>query len=470
MTWPAFSAVALIVICFAAAYSGGVMLLGLLEWKRRGLALPAQSAARYGRPHLGRPDQDPYWVYYLVPCLNEAAVIQPTVRGLCGQPRSTLIVIDDGSDDATGQLARAAGGDELVLLRRELPRARQGKGAALNAGLAVVRALAAERGQDPAQVIVCVMDADGRLSDGALARVLPHFDDPRVGGLQLPVRIRNRTSMLLWYQDYCFWALAAVSQCGRARLRTASLGGNGQFSRLAALDGIGAEPWSPSLTEDLDLAITLAVRGWHLETEPAASVNQQGVDTLGRLLRQRVRWYQGHMTAGRRIVEAWRSPHLSNAGALEIAGYLLIPWVVDLPWSVLFHIGWYRFFTRAPQLFSFVDGWASGVIGGLVWYALSFLPCLLGTWLCLRRSRGIPRWRAFVLGHNFLLMNYIAFVCVWRALFRILLRRNAWAKTVRLDERDSAHVRDAGREPATLGAQVGHRPAPASAASYDPGA
>ncbi|MFD0327570.1 hypothetical protein ACFQZC_03350 [Streptacidiphilus monticola] len=67
-------------------------------------------------------------------------------------------------------------------------------------------------------------------------------------------------------------------------------------------------------------------------------------------------------------------------------------------------------------------------------------------------------------------MNYIAFVCVWRALFRILLRRNAWAKTVRLDERDSAHVRDAGREPATLGAQVGHRPAPASAASYDPGA
>ncbi|MEZ0064728.1 1,2-diacylglycerol 3-beta-glucosyltransferase [Streptacidiphilus sp. MAP12-20] len=446
MTWPAFSAIALVVICFAAAYSGGVMVLGMLEWRRRGLNLPEQSDARYGRPSLGRASDDPYWVYYLVPCLNEAAVIQATVRGLTGPERSTLVVIDDGSDDATSQLAREAGGADLVLLRRDLPNARKGKGAALNAGLLVVRELARERGQDPAQVIVCVMDADGRLSDGALARVLPHFDDPRVGGLQLPVRIRNRTSMLLWYQDFCFWSLAAISQCGRARLRTASLGGNGQFSRLSALEQLGERPWSPSLTEDLDLAVTLAVNGWHLETEPRASVNQQGVDTLRRMLNQRVRWYQGHMTSGRRITEVWRSPHLSNAGALEIVGYLLIPWAVDLPWSILFHIGWYRFLSRAPQIFSFVDGWSTGLLGGLLWYALSFLPCLLGTWLCLRRSGDVGFWRAFALGHNFVLMNYIAFVCVWRALFRILLRRQGWAKTVRVDE--TARV----PEPASAGA------------------
>lgn len=88
-------------------------------------------------------------MYYLVPCLNEAAVIQPTVHVLCGDPRSTLIVIDDGSDDATGDLARQAGGGDVVVLRRELPGARKGKGAALNAGIAVVRRLVAERGQHP---------------------------------------------------------------------------------------------------------------------------------------------------------------------------------------------------------------------------------------------------------------------------------------------------------------------------------
>ena len=101
------------------------------------------------------------------------------------------------------------------MVRRELPDARRGKGPALNAGFAYLLHDAWRPGGIPAsRITVCVMDADGRLSEGALDVVLPLFDDPRVGGVQLAVRIRNRTSVLTVMQDLEFWGVCAVAQLG----------------------------------------------------------------------------------------------------------------------------------------------------------------------------------------------------------------------------------------------------------------
>src|SRR5690606_20154735 len=152
-----------------------------------------------------------------------------------------------------------------------------------------------ERGEDPAKVVVAVMDADGRLSEGARGVVLPSFDDPDVGGVQLAGRIRNRHSWVTRCRDFQFWALSALTQLGRIRTGTVSLGGDGQFTRLSSLLELGHAPWRESLTEDLDLTISLVSRGWRCLSTPYASVDQQGVESLAGLLRQRTRWYQGHM-------------------------------------------------------------------------------------------------------------------------------------------------------------------------------
>lgn len=63
----------------------------------------------------------------LIPCLNEAAAIGTVVRAV-QEFLPDAVVIDDGSSDATGQVARAAG---AVVLRHEQSR---GKGAALRTG------------------------------------------------------------------------------------------------------------------------------------------------------------------------------------------------------------------------------------------------------------------------------------------------------------------------------------------------
>ena len=95
----------------------------------------------------------------VVPCLNEAAAIETLVRQV-REHLPTVIVVDDGSTDATGERARHAGAE---VLRHDQP---QGKGAALQAGLK----RAHERGFAWAMTI----DGDGQHSPEDVPAFLQH--------------------------------------------------------------------------------------------------------------------------------------------------------------------------------------------------------------------------------------------------------------------------------------------------------
>lgn len=379
---------------------------------------------------------EPSIVFFLIGCLNEELVIGSTLENLLSDPRARVVVVDDGSDDATGTIAAAADPVRVTVVRREPPNARLGKGKALNDGLAHIRRAVAAEGLDPADVLICVMDADGELSEGCLDAVLPLFRDPEVGGAQLMVRIRNRATLLGLIQDMEFFGLTATVQVGRVATGTVSLGGNGQFARLTALDGLEGDPWSESLTEDLDLTISLLANGWKLTSTPHAHVSQQAVEQLRPLLRQRTRWYQGHMTCGRRLPELWRSPRLSHAGALEVTAYLGVPWLQVLPWSILFHIGLWETYLTISQ-----HGWdifgrsaEARAIGLVLWGALVFAPCIVNGYLYSRRMRSYGIVRSLALAHLLLLSAYISYIACWRALYRIVRGRRGWEKTRRTQE------------------------------------
>lgn len=51
----------------------------------------------------------------------------------------------------------------------------------------------------------------------------------------------------------------------------------------------------------------MVLRGWTLTSTPLAAVSQQGVHKVRALIQQRTRWYQGHMSCGRRLPEIWHS-------------------------------------------------------------------------------------------------------------------------------------------------------------------
>lgn len=378
-------------------------------------------------------------VFVLVPCRDEETVIATTISALLAQdPVAQVIVIDDGSTDQTAAIVEAsmAGASGRVhLVRRVLPNARKGKGPALNAGFRQLMDAVDQQGLLPQRVVVCVMDADGQLSPGAIAAVTPAFSDSSVGGVQLPVEIRNRTNMVARMVHFEFWGYSAISQFGRNVSRTVSLGGNGQFTRLAALLEVGAEPWSTSLTEDLDLSISLAVRGWNLQMVPGASVNQQAVTTVGKYVKQRARWFQGHMTTSFRIREVWSSPRLSNMAMLELVTYLILPFGLVLPWSILGQIALFDF-VRWLYLPSFQSAQGSVRVYLFVFtYVMSFLPNLVLAILYYRRDRKRTNiFKAIGLAHLMLAFNYLSYVAAWMAFYRLVRGQKGWDKTGRAIE------------------------------------
>ncbi|MGX8910268.1 glycosyltransferase [Streptomyces netropsis] len=424
---------ALIILVITLVYTLPLTILGITFARRNGGSLRGQVPLEAGEPAALPGDS---YVFALIPCLNEAGVIATTVRCLLdGQPGVRLIVVDDGSDDATADVAAAAGGEHVTILRRTLPDARTGKGAALNAGLRVVRRQVEDEGLDRTRVLVCVLDADGRLTPGSAAQVAPVFNNPMVGGAQLAVRIRNRQHWALRFQDIEFWGLSALGQFGRVATGSVSIGGNGQFTRLAALDSIGREPWSSSLTEDLDLGISLAVQGWTVTSTTAGFVSQQGLTCPRRLLRQRTRWYQGHMSAITRLPELWTSSATPTAARWELTGYLLLPYFTTLPWSLLQQYLLLHLLQRATEFDPAADGsmWM-GIAAATAWCLMSFTTYLTWAVLYWRRTDDLPLWKAAGYCVALVLWSYTGFIACWRAIWRIASGRTAWSKTEHTQE------------------------------------
>jgi cellulose synthase/poly-beta-1,6-N-acetylglucosamine synthase-like glycosyltransferase len=383
-----------------------------------------------GVPTTGR--EPSRWVL-LIPARNEEAVIDSTVRNALDAigSRGWVVVVDDGSEDRTAELVRAINDPRVWLVERRLPHAAQGKGPALNhAFLEIRRRLVAET-VDPDDVVLGIVDADGRLAPGCLKEVAGHFRDSQVGAVQIRVRIRNRASWLGLFQDYEFLVFSSLTQTARGRLGSVGLGGNGQFARLSALESVGPQPWSDCLTEDLDLGIRMVIEGWRLNYSDATFVDQQGVQTLTTLLRQRTRWMQGHFQCWRLLPRLFMS-QVPTVTVLDLSYYLMSP-VLVLVASMVFTV---------PLLLAvvamvlhagfFLSPFGLTYLGVL--YVFTFLPSLLLCRTYRRRSGDIGLGRMLVLAHALTVYNYVWYVAEWRALGRMLIRRGGWTKTPRVQE------------------------------------
>ena len=371
------------------------------------------------------------WVF-LVPALNEGVTIADTVaRLLAVETENKLVfVIDDGSTDDTPAVLAGLESSEVEVLRREPPDARQGKAAALNAAwqrLDVLLSSGRWTGWPRERVITCIVDADGRLDPRAAQLVATHFNDDRVGGVQVLVRIYNRSRLLTWFQDVEFSIFGLLYQAGRTPYGAAGMGGNGQFNRLSALDGIvgdGAGPWRNTLTEDQDLGLRLLEAGWRGVAAAATSVDQQGPVTLRALLRQRTRWAQGNLQAMRHLggMARLRRPWLVR---LDLIAHLLMP-AIQAVIGVAFFL----------SILLLITGVASFWGSGGWWQLLFFLILGAGgvTLGCI--ARGARTGLSGILRSLLIVPIYAAYTwLIWpvlaRAAFRQVVGRREWAKTAR---------------------------------------
>jgi 1,2-diacylglycerol 3-beta-glucosyltransferase len=430
----------------------GLIIVGLallVAWPLYTVALFAystrngRSSGRH-RPVSGIAAQDfvpPTTFWIVVPCLNEERVVGNTVTAALSMQgpwgsRTRVLVVDDGSDDATPDVL--AGLDDLALhtLRRDLPNARQGKGEALNAAYRYICDRTEAEGGDPRLVAVGVIDGDGRGSANMLVEVSRAMRDPSVGAVQSRVRIHNRDRILAAVQDLEFGCVADASQSLRDSLGTVGLGGNGQFARLSTLMTLGAEPWSRCLVEDLELGLRMHLAGVRLRYLPNASVTQQGLVDAGRLVRQRTRWAQGNLQCARYLPKLLASRRISNVQLGEMLHYLLAPWL-NAAGALSLTVLWLLsagYLVVSPDHPFLVDTWTELGLAAAVWTGVLFVPGI--AWALLHRAklRDERLTRVLLAGLVYPWFLVLGLVSTWGAIGRHLTRRQTWTKTERLVE------------------------------------
>jgi len=231
------------------------------------------------------PDIEPgdgQLVSVLIPCFNEEKVIVSSVRRILAThwDRLEVLVLDDGSSDATSAVVKEAFADEPRV--RLMTFENGGKARALNRGLELATG-----------DVVVALDADTLFPPDTIPKLARWFADPRVGAVAGNALVGNRNNLITRWQ-----ALEYVTAQNLERRALAALGavtvvpGAVGAWRRTALEELGGYP-ADTLAEDQDLTLAAQRAGWRVEFDPDARAYTEAPETVGGLLKQRFRWSFG---------------------------------------------------------------------------------------------------------------------------------------------------------------------------------
>jgi cellulose synthase/poly-beta-1,6-N-acetylglucosamine synthase-like glycosyltransferase/peptidoglycan/xylan/chitin deacetylase (PgdA/CDA1 family)/spore germination protein YaaH len=228
-------------------------------------------------------------VAVLIPAYNEEKVIERTVRSVLESDYRTLrvIVIDDGSKDATLEVTRSAFKHEIAAGRvTVLTKPNSGKAAALNYGLEQVT-----------EEIFVGIDADTIIAPDAISQLVPHFSNPKVAAMAGNAKVGNRVNLWTRWQALEYITSQNFERRALNTMNAVSVvpGAIGAW-RTAAVRAAGAYH-RDTVAEDADLTMALLQAGNHVNYEDRALAYTEAPTTANGLMRQRFRWSFGIMQA-----------------------------------------------------------------------------------------------------------------------------------------------------------------------------
>jgi biofilm PGA synthesis N-glycosyltransferase PgaC len=240
---------------------------------------------RRGRVVEDPPPFDAPPVTVLIPCHNEGANVEDTVRSVVEQrypAEIEIIAINDGSTDDTSErlesLATVVPNLRVIHLESN-----QGKAVALRVGTLA----------SSSEYLVCV-DGDAILDEYAVHWLVVHMvTGSRVGAVTGNPRIRNRSTLLGKLQVGEFSSvIGLVKRAQRAYGRVFTVSGVVSAFRRSAVEAVGY--WSDTIvTDDIDITWRLQREHWDVRFEPRALCSILMPETMRGLWKQRLRWAVG---------------------------------------------------------------------------------------------------------------------------------------------------------------------------------
>ncbi len=240
------------------------------------------------RKNYATPEYAPR-VAVLIPAYNEEKVIVRTIRSVMMSTYKNIriIVIDDGSSDNTYDIARNAYPTDIASGRLTvLTKQNAGKAEALN--------FAIERFDEEIYVGI---DADTVIAHDAIARLVPHFANPKIGAVAGNAKVGNRVN--LWTRWQALEYITSQNFERRALdlfdVVTVVPGAIGAWRTSAVKTGEGYHP--DTVAEDADLTMNLLEQGYSVIYEDQALAFTEAPVNADGLMRQRFRWSFGILQA-----------------------------------------------------------------------------------------------------------------------------------------------------------------------------
>jgi len=394
-----------------------------------GLALHSARPSRRPAP----PPIDPaLFVSVLIPCFNEAAVIESSVHRVLASRETCLevIVIDDGSSDGTSTVVEQAfAGDPRVRLLT-LPNG--GKAHALNRGLTFARG-----------DIVVALDADTQFEPETIARLARWFTDPAIGAVAGNAKVVNRVNLVTRWQAVEYVTAQNLERRALTLFDAVMVvpGAVGAWRRRA-LDDVGGYPVD-TLAEDQDLTIAIQRKGWAVTYDIDAVAWTEAPEKFSGLAKQRYRWAYGTLQClwkHRRVMGTRQPPGLALVGMPQAwvfqVGFALISPLIDLALVV-------SMITTAINVHE--HGWAqteSDLLRMAVYWAAFLAIDLACGWIAFRLEPRERRFPALLLIAQRFVYRQIMYGVVVRAVASAL--RGPWVGWGKLERSGRVEAGTAG--------------------------
>ena len=278
-------------------------------------------------------------VSVVIPAYNEEKVISQTIDSLLAQQYAgpmEIIVVDDGSRDATYQQARASYGDHPRV--RVFTKANGGKASALNFGIA--HAL---------HEIIVALDADTLFARDTVAELVQPLANPRVAAVAGNAKVGNRINLVTRWQALEYVTSQNLDRRAFSLLDCITVvpGAVGAWRR-AVVHQVGGFR-EDTLAEDQDLTLAVRRAGYSVAYADGAIALTEAPDTLRALARQRFRWSFGTLQC------AWKHRATLFRRRYGTLGWIALPnvWMFQLLLPALSPIADLMF------VFSLLSVWAT---------------------------------------------------------------------------------------------------------------
>jgi cellulose synthase/poly-beta-1,6-N-acetylglucosamine synthase-like glycosyltransferase len=210
-----------------------------------------------------------------IPAYNSAEFLSVVIDGLLAQtlPADEILVIDDGSRDATAEIAARYAAVTLVRHTRN-----SGLGAARNTGF-----------RTACNELIASLDADCVPDPGWLAGLARHFNEPKVAGVGgRLIEGNQRTVADRWRRAHM------AQEWGDQPVHNPKFlfGCNNMFRKSAVQEAGGYDESMRTNGEDTDISQRLRDKGWDLLYDPEPCALHLRHDTARSILDTYWRWWR----------------------------------------------------------------------------------------------------------------------------------------------------------------------------------